>query len=170
MVGWLAIAAAFIAAQRLAELRLAARNRRWLLARGAREYGREHYLLFVILHAAWLAGWVAEGLIRGGPGWGWPMWAGLFCAAQVLRYWCIASLGCFWNTRVFAVPGAPLVRSGPYRFLRHPNYVAVAVELACMPLIFGAWVTAAAASVLNAWLLLAVRIPAEKAALDEAME
>lgn len=168
MVGWVIGLAALIAAQRLAELALAAANRRWLLERGAVEHGAGHYPLFVVLHAAWLAGWLAEGLARDAPGPGWPLWAGLFLAAQGLRYWCVASLGRRWNTRILVLPGAPPVRSGPYRFLRHPNYLAVAVELACVPLIFGAWLTALAASLLNAWLLLAVRIPAEEAALARA--
>lgn len=166
MVGWLPVIVAAVAVQRLAELALAARNRRWLLARGAREYGAGHYPLFVILHTCWLTGWLAEGLMRGGgPDAAWPLCLGLFLAAQGLRYWCIVSLGRRWNTRIFVLPGAPLVRRGPYRFLRHPNYLAVTVELLCGPLISGAWLTALAAALANAWLLLAVRIPAEENAL-----
>ncbi|MDR7867991.1 MAG: isoprenylcysteine carboxylmethyltransferase family protein [Sporomusaceae bacterium] len=163
MVGWLVAA---VAVQRLAELALAARNRRWLLGRGARESGAGHYPLFVVLHAGWLAGWLAEGLARGGgPGEAWPLWLGLFLAAQGLRYWCIVSLGRRWSTRILVLPGVPPVRRGPYRYLRHPNYLAVAAELLCGPLIFGAWFTALAAGIANAWLLLAVRIPAEEEAL-----
>ena len=165
MVGWLLTLAAFVAAQRLAELSLAAANRRRLLALGAREYGAGHYPLFIILHSGWLGGWLAEGMLRGAPGAGWPVWVAFFIAAQLLRYWCIISLGRRWNTRILVLPGAPLVVRGPYRFIRHPNYLAVALELACAPLIFGAWVTALAASLANAWLLLRVRIPAEEAAL-----
>lgn len=166
MVGWLLAMVAAVAAQRLAELALAVRNRRWLLARGAREYGAGHYPLFVVLHTCWLAGWLAEGFVRGGgPGAAWALWLGLFLVAQGLRYWCIASLGRRWNTRILVLPGVPPVRRGPYRILRHPNYLAVTAELLCGPLIFGAWLTALAAGVANAWLLLAVRIPAEEKAL-----
>jgi len=171
VVSWLLLMVAAVAAQRLAELVLAARNRRWLLARGAREYGAGHYHLFVSLHTCWLAGWLIEGLLRGSIlGVTWPLWLGLFLAAQGLRYWCIISLGRCWNTRILVLPGAPRVCAGPYRFLRHPNYLAVTVELACGPLIFGAWVTALAAGLASAWLLLAVRIPAEEEALAQLTE
>jgi methyltransferase len=170
MVGWLVLMTAAVAVQRLAEQSLADRNRRWLLAQGGREYGAEHYPLFVILHGGWLAGWLAEGLLGDGPGGLWWLWLTLFLAAQALRYWCIATLGRHWNTRIVVLPGVPLIRRGPYRFLRHPNYLAVAVELVCGPLVFGAWLTALAAGLANAWLLLAVRIPAEEAAIGRLTE
>ncbi len=167
MVGWLLLMVALVAAQRLAELALAGRNRRRLLARGAREYGAGHYPLFVVLHTCWLACWLTEGLARGGaPAALWPLWLGLFLAAQGIRYWCIVTLGPRWNTRILVLPGVPPVRRGPYRFLRHPNYLAVSAEIVCGPLIFGAWATALAAGVADAWLLLAVRIPAEEEALS----
>lgn len=166
MVGWLIGTVAFIAGQRLAELRLAATNRRWLLAHGAREYGASHYPLFILLHTGWLVGLLVEGLWRGPALDGrWLLWLGLLLAAQLLRYWSIASLGRRWCTRILVIPGDRRIRCGPYRFLRHPNYLAVALELPALPLIFGAWLTAAVASLLNAWLLLAVRIPAEEQAL-----
>jgi methyltransferase len=85
-------------------------------------------------------------------------------ASQGLRWWCIATLGRRWNTRVIVVPDLPLVRSGPYRFFRHPNYVAVVVEGVALPLVHAAWITAVTFTVLNAGLL-AVRIRAEDAAL-----
>lgn len=154
-----------VAAQRLAELALAARNRRWLFARGGREHAAGHYPLFVLLHAGWLAAWLAEGLVQGGgaaPAW--PLWLALFLAAQALRYWCIVTLGRRWTTRIVVLPGVPRVAYGPYRYLRHPNYLAVTVELVCGPLVFGAWLTALTAGLANAWLLLAVRIPAEEEA------
>lgn len=158
--------AGLLVVQRLAELRLAARNRAWMLAQGAEEHGAGHYPLFFGLHVGWMLGWIFEALARGPllpPGW-W-LWLGLFGLAQGLRYWCIVSLGRYWNTRILVIRGGERVRRGPYRWLRHPNYLAVAVELLCVPLVFGGWVTALVASGLNAALLLGVRIPAEERAL-----
>jgi methyltransferase len=158
--------AILIALQRLFELRLAAHNRAWTLANGGREFNAGHYPLFFILHTGWLIGWVAEALRRDGrPGRGWPFWLALLGLAQGLRYWAIASLGRFWNTRILVIPGRPLVRRGPYRFIRHPNYLAVALELLSVPLIFDARLTALLASLVNALLLLGIRIPAEETAL-----
>ena len=101
------------------------------------------------------------------PGPGWPLWLGLWLAAQGLRYWAMAALGESWNVRILVVPGAALVRRGPYRFLRHPNYLAVVVELIAAPMIFGAWRTAILASLLNLCAL-KVRIRAEEKALLQA--
>lgn len=157
--------AGLIVAQRLVELRLAERNRTWALAKGAREFGAEHYPLFFLLHTGWLLGWLAEALVQGprlSPVW--YVWLSLFAAAQGLRYWVIATLGRLWNTRILVIPGVDRVRRGPYRFLSHPNYMAVAVELASVPLIFRAWRTALVATLLNAALLLGLRIPAEERA------
>ncbi|MCB0166107.1 MAG: hypothetical protein KDI79_17870 [Anaerolineae bacterium] len=161
------LTALFIIIQRLFELRVAERNRKWALRQGAREYGANHYPLFFMLHPGWLIGWVSEALAIGSrlSRW-WPVWFGLFAAVQGLRYWAITSLGRYWNTRILIVPGGRRVRTGPYRLFRHPNYLAVAVELAAVPLIFGAWRTAVVASLLNAALLLGLRIPAEEAALE----
>lgn len=113
-----------------------------------------------------MAGWITEAL-AGVPelsGW-WSVWLVLFGVAQSLRYWCIYSLGYYWNTRILVVPGATAIRKGPYRYLPHPNYVAVALELAAVPLLFGCWITAAVATLANGVLLIAVRIPQEEAAL-----
>jgi methyltransferase len=168
VVTWIAFLAGLIVLQRLLELALAGRNRRWMLSQGAQEFGAGHYPLFFLLQAGWIFGWVVEAIWRG-PVLNsfWLVWLALFIAAQGLRYWCIASLGRYWNTRIFVIPGAKLVCQGPYRFLRHPNYLAVAVELACVPLIFGAWLTALVGTLFNAWLLLRVRIPAEEEALSQ---
>lgn len=163
--------AGLISVQRFFELRLSARNRAWAMSAGAQEYGAKHYPLFVLLHTGWMAGWLVESLWRGSKlARLWYVWLGLFAAAQALRYWAIGSLGHYWNTRILVIPGAPLVRKGPYRFISHPNYVAVALELACAPLMFGAWLTALLASVLNAILLLRVRIPTEEEALQQLSE
>jgi methyltransferase len=161
---WLALA--FVVVQRILELRLAQANLRWALSQGAREYGREHYPLFFLLHLGWMLGWLLEGLARQQLSPIWWLWLAVFVLAQGLRYWAIQSLGRYWNTRIIIVPGAKKIAGGPYRYLRHPNYLAVALELLSLPLIFNAWITALAATLLNAWLLLTVRIPAEEKALS----
>jgi methyltransferase len=157
----------FVIVQRLLELRVARRNETWARAHGAVEHAPEHYPWMVAMHTAWIASTLLEGLGRGGTlGPFWALWLGLFALAQVGRYWAISSLGTYWNTRILIVPGAKLVRRGPYRFIPHPNYVVVALELLVGPLIFGAWVTALVFTALNAALLLGVRIPAEERALE----
>lgn len=158
---------ALVALQRLLELGLSRRHERILRARGAVERGRGHYPLMVILHVLWLVSTLVEGFLRGPsiPAW-WPIPLALFLIAQLLRYWAILSLGENWNTRILVVPGAELVARGPYRYFPHPNYVAVVVEIATLPLIFGAWITALAFSILNAALLF-VRIREENRALAE---
>ena len=119
------------------------------------------------LHALWLASTLVEGLLRGPeiPAW-WPVPLVAFLLVQPLRYWAIVSLGMNWNTRVLVVPGGKAVRSGPYRYFTHPNYVVVAVEILTFPLIFGTWITAIVFSILNAALLF-VRIRTENRALQE---
>ncbi len=165
-ISFLAIIAGLILIQRLLELRLAHRNRAWALRAGAKEFGANHYPLFIVLHTGWLIGWLIEAWERGPhlSRW-WVPWLILFGLAQLLRYWAIASLGRSWNTRILVIPGQPLIRRGPYRYLSHPNYLAVVVELVSVPMIFGAWLTALLVSLLNAALLFGVRIPAENAAL-----
>lgn len=161
------VALAFVALQRLLELRLAQANLCWALSQGGREYGQAHYPLFFLLHIGWMLGWLLEGLIRNQPSPIWWLWLTVFVLAQGLRYWAIRSLGRYWNTRIIIVPGASRVASGPYRYLRHPNYLAVALELLSLPLVFNAWLTALVASLLNAYLLLFIRIPAEEQALQQ---
>jgi methyltransferase len=158
------LAALLVALQRLLELRLSRRHERILRARGAVERGREHYPLIVALHVLWLLSTLIEVVLRGPVLW--PVPLALFLLVQPLRYWAILSLGENWNTRILVVPGAELVRRGPYKYLKHPNYVVVVVEIAAFPLIFGAWVTAIVFSVLNA-VLLFVRIREENRALAE---
>jgi methyltransferase len=157
----------FIVVQRLLELRVAARNRQWALARGATEYAPEHYPLIVVLHVAWILGFALEAFARGAQlSTLWQVWLGIFMIAQIGRYWAISSLGFYWNTRILIVPGAQLVRRGPYKFFSHPNYLVVALELLSGPMVFGASVTAVIFSVLNAALLWLIRIPAEERALE----
>lgn len=162
---WLALA--LVAVQRLLELRLARQNEQWARSRGAREYGRAHYPLFFILHLGWMLGWLLEGSMRHSISGLWWLWLGIFLLAQLLRYWAIVSLGPYWNTRILVVPGGKRSRVGPYRWVAHPNYLAVALELLALPLVFDAWITALLASLLNAGLLLGIRIPAEEKALRQ---
>ena len=157
---------ALVALGRGVELVIAERNRRRLLARGAVEAGAGHYPSMVALHAAWLVAAPAEVWLLDRPFLPWlafPMLA-LFALATALRWWVIATLGERWTTRILVLPEAPLVTGGPYRFLRHPNYLAVVVELAALPLVHTAWLTALLASAANA-ALLAVRITVEERAL-----
>lgn len=151
----------FVAGQRIGELWLAHRNTRRLLAEGGIETGKGHYPLFILLHLAWLGAMIAFVPLNAAPNL--PLVAA-FLALQLVRIWVIASLGRFWTTRVITVPGAPLVRSGPYRYVRHPNYLIVAAEIALLPLAFGAWRIALVFSVLNAALTF-WRIRVEEAAL-----
>lgn len=151
---------AFVTLQRLGELWLSARNEKRLRAEGAYEVGRGHYPVMVALHAGWLAGlWL---LAWDRPANWWVVAA--YAALQIARYWVIASLGCRWTTRVLVLADAPLVRTGPYRVLRHPNYLVVALEIALLPLAFGLVGYAAVFSVANALLLL-WRIHVEEQAL-----
>ncbi len=152
---------ALVVAQRLAELALASSNTRKLLARGAREVGRGHYPLFIALHSSWLAAIAATTPIDAQPIW--PL-IGAFVALQLARVWVISTLGSYWTTRVITLEGAPVVRSGPYRWIRHPNYWVVVGEIAVLPLAFHNWPVAAVWSLLNA-MLLRHRIGVESAAL-----
>lgn len=161
----LVFAVACVGLQRLLELRLSRRNERRARARGAVERGAGHYPWMVALHVLWLLSTLFEGLLRGPEfPFYWPVPLALFVLVQPLRYWAIFSLGERWNTKILVVPGERLVRRGPYRYLSHPNYVVVAVEVLTFPLIFGAWITALVFSASNAALLY-VRIREENRAL-----
>jgi methyltransferase len=167
--GWYVALVAVVALVRLVELSVAQLNLRWARERGGVESGAEHYPVMVALHTGLLVGCVAEVLAGDRPflpALGWPMLV-LLAGAHALRWWCIRTLGPQWNTRVVRVPGAPLVTGGPYRRLRHPNYVAVVVEGIALPLVHTAWITAVAFTVLNA-LLLRVRLRVENRALATA--
>jgi methyltransferase len=159
-----------VGVERLAELVVSTRNARWSLRRGGVETGRGHYPPMVVLHTGLLVGCLLEVWLLDRPflpALGLVMVV-LVLASQALRWWCIATLGRQWNTRVIVVPGMPLVSSGPYRFLRHPNYVAVVLEGVALPLVHSAWVTALVFTTLNI-ALLAVRLRAEEAALAQAV-
>jgi methyltransferase len=157
-----------VSAERLAELAVSKRNLAWSKARGGREYGFAHYPALVALHVGLLVGCVVEAAHRPFlPALGWTMFV-LVVLSQALRWWCIATLGPRWNARVIVVPGLPLVTAGPYRWFKHPNYVAVVVEGFALPLVHTAWITALMFTVLNA-ALLTIRIRCENAALHAAV-
>jgi methyltransferase len=166
-IGWGFLAA--LALERGLELVVSSRNARRALARGGVEAGRGHYPAMVVFHAGFLLTCAAERLLWPVP---WPLPAALAALgaallAQALRWWAVAALRGRWTTRVVVVPGEPPVTDGPYRWVRHPNYLAVVVELLAAPLVLGAWRTALAFTLGNA-ILLAVRIPAEERALGPA--
>jgi methyltransferase len=167
---WFDVLVALTALERLAELVVSARNARWSFARGGVESGRGHFPPMVALHTGLLLACVLEVHLADRPFVPWLGWTALalVIASQALRWWCITTLGPRWNTRVIVVPGLDLVRRGPYRWIPHPNYVAVVVEGIALPLVHTAWVTALAFTVLNAVLLLGFRIPSEERALQAA--
>ena len=164
----LAFVVTIVIAQRLSELVLANRNYRWAMQNGGQEFGADHYWLFVVLHSLWLVCMPLEWLIRQPPvpNW-WPVCLILIVAAQVLRYWAITALGRCWNTRIVIFDQMTMVQSGPYRYLRHPNYLAVVLEIAAIPALVGAWYTALLFSIANGALLLLIRIPAEERAMNK---
>ena len=146
--------------ERLVEILHANRNTRRLLARGAREHAPGHYPLIVAVHALWLAAlwWLAPSQPVDG------FWLALFVLIELMRAWVLITLGRRWTTRIIVLPGEPLVRSGPYRFVNHPNYWVVIGEIAVLPLVFGLWKVALIFTVLNA-AALTIRIRAENRAL-----
>jgi methyltransferase len=150
----------FVTLQRLGELWLSAHNTRRLLAEGGREHGRGHYWLIVAVHVCWLAAlwWLAP--LRPVDG----FWLALYVLLQLARIWVLATLGRRWTTRIIVLPEAPLVTSGPYRYVNHPNYWVVIGEIAVLPLVFGLWKVALLFSLLNA-AILTVRIREENRAL-----
>lgn len=158
-----AVILVLVTLQRLAELAIARRNTKSLLENGAYEASPGHYPLIVAVHAGWLAAlwWLAPGRPVS-----WPL-IGLFVLLQLGRLWVLATLGRRWTTRIVVVPGERLVARGPFRLVRHPNYLVVAGEIAVLPLAFGLWEVALLFTVLNA-AILAVRIRAEEKALASA--
>jgi methyltransferase len=158
-----------VGVERLAELVVAKRNARWAFAQGGKEFGHDHYPVMVTLHTALLLGCLIEpwALHRPFIPWlGWPMVV-IAALSQVLRWWCITTLGKRWNTRVIVLPEAPLVVRGPYRWFHHPNYVAVVAEGFALPLVHTAWLTAIVFTLANA-ALLRVRLRVENSALGYA--
>jgi methyltransferase len=160
-MSWLHLVLGLVALQRLAELVWSRRNERRLREAGATEVGRGHYPFFVLLHAGWLAAMLLLIPPETVPD---PFLLAAYVGLQGLRLWTMAALGRFWTTRILTLPEAPLVRRGPYRWLRHPNYLVVTAEIALLPLAFGAVAIALIFSAANL-ILLTVRIRVEEAAL-----
>ncbi len=163
MFGLPQIVVLLVAAQRLGELAYARRNTKRLMAAGGVEHGAGHYPLIVALHGGWLVALLVLVPPEVPPDW-WLL--GSYGLLQFGRLWVLISLGDRWTTRVIALPGASQVRRGPYRFLRHPNYLVVAVEIPLLPLAFGAWQIALGFGLANL-VLLAHRIRIEERALAE---
>lgn len=167
MVSWFSIIITLVIFQRLVELWIARCNTRLAKAKGGYEVGREHYPVLVFLHGAFFASLLTETILAGkyhAP----PvvLFLLVFLLAQLLRVWVLLSLGKMWNTRLIIVPNSKPVTSGPYRFLKHPNYLVVMIEFVTLPLSFGVWCTAFVFSILN-FLVLQQRIKVEEAALKE---
>ncbi|NEA33425.1 isoprenylcysteine carboxyl methyltransferase family protein [Streptomyces sp. SID13031] len=167
---WYVALVLVVGLERVAELVVSLRNAAWSFKQGGVESGKGHYPFMVVLHTGFLVGCLVEAIVADRPfipALGWSMFA-VVLLAQGLRWWCIGVLGQQWNTRVIVVPGLRLVAAGPYKFLRHPNYVAVVAEGVALPLVHTSWVTAVVFLLLNIPLL-TVRIRAEEAALDTAL-
>ncbi|MFF5994946.1 isoprenylcysteine carboxylmethyltransferase family protein [Lysinibacillus sp. KU-BSD001] len=154
--------------QRLLELVIAKRNEKRMLAKGAYEAGASHYPFMILLHVSFFVSLLVEVLyfdLTPSPIFGWLLV--LFLCTQALRVWCLTSLGEFWNTRIMILPGANVVAKGPYVYMRHPNYLVVSLEIALLPFMFEAYVTAICFTILNG-IMLSVRIPTEEKALKAA--
>jgi methyltransferase len=141
----------FVAAQRLAELVLDRINTTALLAKGGMEFGARHYPLFIVLHSSWLLSLIAWTLLFT-PQVNWVLFV-IYGLLQAGRIWVLRTLGPYWTTRIISIPTAPLVTTGPYRYIKHPNYWIVVCEIALLPLVLGAWQISIVFSLLNAALL-----------------
>ena len=161
-MSWPLVIVGLVAGERLGELVLAARNTRRLAARGAVEHGAGHYPLIVLLHVAWLTAIVTFAPHDEPPVWG---WLALYLLLSLARAWVLLTLGPFWTTRIITLHDAPLIRRGPYRFMKHPNYAVVIAEIAVLPLAFRELLVALVFSALNL-ALLGWRVRVENAALS----
>jgi len=164
---WFTLLIAAVGVERIIELVISKRHIAYSKSRGGVEFGFSHYPAMVAMHVGLLVGavvevWLLDRLFY--PWLGWPMLV-IAIAAQVLRWWCIVTLGWQWSTRVVVVPDAPRVSGGPYRWSSHPNYVAVAIEGVALPLVHTAWITATVFSIANAFVL-RTRLRVEREALN----
>lgn len=156
----------FVIIQRFIELVVAKNNENWSKNHGAVEFGSEHYKYIIALHVLFFISLIVEYCLDPELINGWQILFAIFLCAQILRYWSLFSLGKRWNTKILVIPNAPPVRKGPYRYMKHPNYIVVAIELLTIPFIFGAYITAFVFSILNFILLYFFRIPQEEQALQ----
>lgn len=157
----------FVIIQRLIELLVAKRNEKWMIAKGAYEVGATHYPFMILLHVSFFISIVVEVMFVTSvftPHYGLLL---VFLVLQLLRVWCLVSLGKFWNTKIIILPDANVVVKGPYAYIRHPNYLVVCLEIIVLPLMFQAYVTAICFTILN-FIILSIRIPLEEKALKEA--
>jgi len=145
--------------QRLSELFIAKRNEKWLLGQGAIEYGQSHYPFIVAMHTAFIFSLAAEFILSGQPFISW-IFLIMYLVVLSFKFWALSSLGKYWNTKIYRVPGTSPVKKGPYRFLKHPNYIEVICEIAIIPLVFHLYYTAVIFSMLNAAVLF-VRVKEE---------
>ncbi len=155
----------FLITQRLTELYISKKNEKWLLSQGAVEYGREHYPYIVALHTLFIVSLIGEYYWTGGHPINYIFLA-LFILLLVFKYWVLSSLGTYWNTRIYRVPGVVAVRKGPYKLFKHPNYVDVVLEIAIIPLVFHLYYTAVIFTILNA-IVLTIRIKVESRVWEE---
>lgn len=166
MTTWIWLLLFFIICQRVVELVIAKKNEVWMLAQGGIERGAEHHKWFVVVHVLFFISIVMECLIRNNPveSINYLLFT-IFIITQLARVWCIASLGKFWNTKVIILPGSSLKTSGPYSYVKHPNYLIVGIELFVIPLLMGAPLTAIIFPFLHIFLLIQWRLPVEEEAL-----
>lgn len=159
---------AIVILQRIVELLVAKHNEKWMKSQGAFEAGASHYPFMVAMHSSFFIVLIIEVVVFNRPlSSVWPFFLSIFLLAQFLRIWCLTSLGKYWNTKIIVLPNAHVIRKGPYKWIRHPNYVIVATELLVLPLLFSAYFTATLFTILNIWMM-SVRIPAEEQALKKA--
>ncbi len=149
----------FLILQRLSELFIARRNEKWLLGQGAIQYGQSHYPFMIAMHTLFLIAIIAEYVWRGGTAISW-VFLTVFLAVLLFKFWALSSLGKYWNTKIYRIPGIYPVKRGPYKFLKHPNYMEVVCEIAFIPLVFHLYYTAVIFTILNA-AMLTVRITEE---------
>lgn len=164
---WLWILFVFIICQRIVELFIAKNNERWMKARGGIERFPNHHKWFIIVHTSFFLAILIEVYVRNEViiSLNYFLFC-LFIATQIGRIWCIQSLGRFWNTKIIVLPGVSLIRKGPYKYVKHPNYIIVGLELLIVPLLFKAYITAFVFPILHL-ILLSIRIPSEEKALNK---
>jgi methyltransferase len=160
----------FIVLQRAVELRIAKRNEKWMKQQGAIEFGEKHYRYMVLMHVLFFICLTTEKVYSNrGLSYLWPILLSVFFVAQIIRIWVITSLGRYWNTKIIVLRDAKVIKKGPYRHIKHPNYFVVAIELVVVPLLFNCYITACLFTFLNA-IILMIRIPEEEKALREHTE